>query len=79
MPLPNLILIGEFRHPHLIPSAEALSFDKRTPFLEGEDKKLFIGCAKRCLAWIPEERPTAKQLFDDPWVTFGLEEFIGRK
>lgn len=35
---------------------------------EGEDKDLFIKFARRMLKWMPEERATAKELLDDPWL-----------
>lgn len=37
--------------------------------LHGEDKKMFIiKFAKRMLKWNPEERSTAKELLQDPWL-----------
>lgn len=34
----------------------------------GEEKAKFIGFVKRMLKWNPEERSTAKELLDDPWL-----------
>ncbi|KAI1964450.1 hypothetical protein LOZ07_000921 [Ophidiomyces ophidiicola] len=58
---------GDFKYPHLVPS-EDFNFSTLTPFFEGEDKRLFLNFAKRMLTWMPEERATAKELLDDPWL-----------
>ncbi|ODM20524.1 hypothetical protein SI65_03577 [Aspergillus cristatus] len=34
-----------------------------------EDKTAFLRFIRRTLAWIPEERRTAKELLQDPWLT----------
>ncbi|KAE8354952.1 kinase domain protein [Aspergillus coremiiformis] len=60
---------GEFKFPHLIPSEE-FNLDRLTPFLHGEDKRLFLEFAKRMLQWDPEQRSTAKDLSNDPWLTY---------
>ncbi|KAL8972125.1 MAG: hypothetical protein Q9197_002927 [Variospora fuerteventurae] len=60
---------GEFKHPQLIPS-EAFTFSDLTPFLQGEDKRLFIEFASEMLKWLPEERSSAKVLYNDPWLSF---------
>ena len=36
--------------------------------LEGEDKRLFLDFIKKMLQWLPEERKTAKELLEDPWL-----------
>lgn len=58
---------GSFRYPDLIPG-EDFNFSNKTTMLNGQEKTLFIQFAKRMLAWVPEERSTAKQLLDDPWL-----------
>ncbi|KFY02011.1 hypothetical protein O988_02397 [Pseudogymnoascus sp. VKM F-3808] len=60
---------GEWKHPHLMPP-ETFMFETQTSSLQGEDKKLFIQFAKRMLKWVPEERATAKELYEDPWLNF---------
>lgn len=58
---------GEFKYLNLIPS-KPFSFSDLTPVLQGEDKRLFIEFASKMLRWLPEERLTAKELYNDPWL-----------
>ena len=58
---------GEFRYPKLIP--EDFSFESSINRIRGRDKELFIDFAKKMICWLPEERWTAKQLLDHPWLT----------
>lgn len=37
--------------------------------LSGEDKRLFLQFVARMLRWLPEDRATAKQLLEDPWLS----------
>ncbi|KAG5930109.1 hypothetical protein E4U53_002301 [Claviceps sorghi] len=60
---------ASFKHPELIPD-ENFNFSHKTTMLDGRDKILFIQFAKRMLCWVPEERSTAKELLDDPWLKF---------
>ncbi|PGH16528.1 CMGC/SRPK protein kinase [Helicocarpus griseus UAMH5409] len=60
---------GEFRFPDLIPP-EDFSFSNLTPFLQGEEKRLFLAFAKRMLQWDPEYRATARELYGDPWLDY---------
>ncbi|KFY37814.1 hypothetical protein V495_06921 [Pseudogymnoascus sp. VKM F-4514 (FW-929)] len=60
---------GEWKRPYLMPP-ESLTFESQTPSLQGEDKRLFIQFARRMLKWVPEERATAKELYEDPWLNF---------
>ncbi|GFF33620.1 hypothetical protein IFM58399_03602 [Aspergillus lentulus] len=48
---------GEFKLPGLIPSEE-FNFSNLTPFLHGEDKRLFLGFVSKMLRWEPEVRTT---------------------
>jgi serine/threonine-protein kinase SRPK3 len=64
-----LTIPGEFKYPNLA-SSEAITFSNLTSFLQGEDKRLFIGFASKMLRWLPEERLTAKELYNDPWLNF---------
>lgn len=49
--------LGEFRHQYLLPSEE-FTFSNLTPFLQGEDKRLFLQFVRKMLRWEPEQRPT---------------------
>lgn len=60
---------GEFKFPDLIPSEE-FNLPNLTPFLDGEDKRLFLQFVRKMLCWEPEQRSTAKELCDDPWLNF---------
>ncbi len=51
-------------------SSTEFTFSILTPFLQGEDNRLFIEFASRMLRWLPEERSTAKELYNDPWLNF---------
>ena len=57
---------GNFRNPKLIP--KDLSFEISICQTKGEEKELFIDFAKKMLCWLPEERWTAKQLLEHPWL-----------
>lgn len=57
---------GQFRHPKLVPTG--FSFESSITRLKGEDKELFINFAKKMICWLPEERWTAKQLLQHPWL-----------
>jgi serine/threonine protein kinase len=64
----KLTLTGRFKYPDLIPGKD-FTFSNLTTFLENEhDKAHFIRFAKRMLTSVPEERSTAKELLNDPWL-----------
>ena len=65
----TLMRLGTFKFPHLIPS-EGYNFSNLTPILHGEDKRLFIEFVRRMLQWEPERRSSAKQLYNDPWLSY---------
>jgi hypothetical protein len=64
-----IFLTGHFKYPHLIP--KTFTIESLVPFMDGEDKRLFVALARRMLKWLPEERATAAELASDPWLTFG--------
>lgn len=37
-------------------------------FLEGKNKEMFIAFIRGMLQWRPEDRKTAKELLQDPWL-----------
>ncbi|KAG8408172.1 hypothetical protein J3459_018134 [Metarhizium acridum] len=49
-----------------IPSG--LSLESCEVFLEGENKEGFLSLVRGMLQWRPEDRKTAKQLAQDPWI-----------
>ena len=53
-------------HKDLIPTDVRL--EDSVLSLEGEDKRLFLDFAKKMLQWLPEDRKTAKELLEDPWL-----------
>jgi serine/threonine protein kinase len=57
---------GEFMHKELIPTD--VRFEGSVLALDGEDKRLFLDFIKRMLQWLPEDRKTAKELLEDPWL-----------
>jgi hypothetical protein len=62
-------LLGEFRYQHLLPSEE-FTFSNLTPFLQGEDKRLFPQFVRKMLQWEPKQRSTEAELYNDPWLDF---------
>ncbi|GLA00531.1 hypothetical protein AnigIFM60653_009280 [Aspergillus niger] len=60
---------GTFKFPELIPSEE-FNFSNMTPFLQGEDQRLFIDFVRKMLQWEPERRSCAKELYNDPWLNY---------
>ena len=36
--------------------------------LVGQEKELFFKFMRAMLEWLPEERKTAKELLEDPWL-----------
>lgn len=45
-----------------------LSWDLAVTHMQGDNKASFIDFAKKMIAWDPEERWTAKQLLEHPWL-----------
>ncbi|KAK2767427.1 hypothetical protein FQN54_003583 [Arachnomyces sp. PD_36] len=62
---------GEWLGHTPIPSSRSLeSLETR---LQDKSKSSFLRFIRRALAWIPEERPTAKELLQDPWLRGTIE------
>lgn len=36
--------------------------------LEGKEKVVFLQFVRKMLQWLPEDRKSAKELMDDPWL-----------
>lgn len=58
---------GEFKYPEYV--LKDLDWDASVSRLRGEEKDLFIDFAKKMITWVPEERWTAKQLLEHPFLT----------
>ncbi|ETN45530.1 uncharacterized protein HMPREF1541_09362 [Cyphellophora europaea CBS 101466] len=59
---------GELRKTKLI-NARCTWDAQIKKFMKGEERELFIDFAKKMICWLPEERWTAKQLLDHPFLT----------
>jgi serine/threonine protein kinase len=57
---------GEFMHKDLI--STDVRVEDTILFLEGEDKRLFLDFIRKMLQWLPEDRATARELLEDPWL-----------
>ncbi|KAH6715832.1 kinase-like domain-containing protein [Leptodontidium sp. MPI-SDFR-AT-0119] len=51
-----------------IPTAEATSLEMSETRLEGENREMFLQMMRGMLTWRPEDRKTAKQMLDEPWL-----------
>ncbi|KAI9843776.1 MAG: hypothetical protein M1837_006137 [Sclerophora amabilis] len=58
---------GEFLYKELIPSSSRLE-DSVPSIQDAEDKRQFLDFVRGMLRWVPEERKTAKDLLEDPWL-----------
>jgi serine/threonine-protein kinase SRPK3 len=56
---------GNWRGDAEVPKINLEEAEKR---LDGEEKKLFLDFVRKMLKWKPEERSSAKDLLDDPWL-----------
>jgi hypothetical protein len=45
-----------------------LSLEAAEKFLQGSEKEAFLAFVRSMLRWVPEERKTARELLDDPWL-----------
>ncbi|KAF1820044.1 kinase-like protein [Dissoconium aciculare CBS 342.82] len=57
---------GDLRKKSLI--NEQFNFESAIRSVGGEEKEMFIKFVKRMIRWRPNERSTAKELLDDPWL-----------
>lgn len=42
--------------------------------LEGKNKESFLHFVRTMLRWVPEERKSARELLDDPWLNETFEK-----
>ncbi|CVL11855.1 related to dis1-suppressing protein kinase dsk1 [Fusarium proliferatum] len=59
---------GEIKNPGLVPAPGDFSFENTISCMSGEEKVRYIRFIKRMVKWSPEERSTARELLDDPWL-----------
>ncbi|CAG7996098.1 unnamed protein product [Penicillium nalgiovense] len=57
---------GKWKHDIEIPTG--VSLEQSEEFLEGRNKEMFIAFMRGMLQWRPEDRKTAKDLLQDPWL-----------
>jgi hypothetical protein len=66
-----LIIIGNWIATTPIPDQTIESRELR---LEGKEKELFIAFLRKILRWLPEDRLTAEELYDDEFLNRVSEE-----
>ncbi|KAE8349567.1 kinase domain protein [Aspergillus coremiiformis] len=49
-------------------SIPPISLEESEENLDGQSKPLFLEFMRKMLRWVPEERKTAQELLDDPWL-----------
>ena len=59
-------LEGEFMRKDLIPTD--VDLETSIVSLEEKDTRLFLNSVKKMLEWLPEDRKTAQELLEDPWL-----------
>ncbi|EEQ87765.1 serine/threonine protein kinase [Blastomyces dermatitidis ER-3] len=52
----------------VIPIPQHASLEASEEFLEGRNKEMFLAFMRGMLQWRPEDRKTAKELLEDPWL-----------
>ncbi|RAH75807.1 kinase-like protein [Aspergillus japonicus CBS 114.51] len=57
---------GTLKKEDLVPSN--YSFESTISLFDGEEKRMFISFVNRMIKWKPEERSTAAELLQDPWL-----------
>ncbi|KAJ5556542.1 hypothetical protein N7494_000457 [Penicillium frequentans] len=58
----------KFRYNALIPFR---NLEHTIPFLEDKDRAAFLSFVRQMLTWLPEERKTARELMDHPFLSLG--------
>ena len=66
---------GNFRKLNLI--KKDFSFEQSITRVRGPEKDVFIDFVKHMICWLPEDRWTAKQLLDHPWLK--MESSLSRR
>ncbi|CAI7608261.1 unnamed protein product [Penicillium viridicatum] len=63
---------GQFKGTTIAPSN--FNFENSICHIHNEDKRMFIEFVQKMIKWHPEERSTAKELLQDPWLYAELED-----
>ncbi|KAH6719717.1 kinase domain-containing protein [Leptodontidium sp. MPI-SDFR-AT-0119] len=58
---------GEFMHKDLVSSH--LHLTDSVTSLQGSEKSHFLAFVRKMLQWLPEDRKTARELLEDPWLS----------
>lgn len=64
-------ITGKWKQDVEIPGG--VSLEKSEAFLDGRNKELFLAFMGGMLQWRPEDRKTAKELLQDPWLNGQIE------
>ena len=62
-----MLLLGKFKHEHLVPNA--LNLSNSVLSIGGAAKQEFLDFVRQMLQWLPEKRKCAKELLEDPWLS----------
>ena len=46
-----------------------VSFEESELYLEGQNRDMFIQFVRKMVTWDPDERQTASELLEDPWLS----------
>ncbi|KAJ5585433.1 uncharacterized protein N7459_005233 [Penicillium hispanicum] len=63
---------GQFKGTEISPSN--FNFENSIGNIHNEDKRMFIEFVQRMIKWRPEDRSTAKELLQDPWLYAEFDE-----
>ncbi|KAK3185378.1 hypothetical protein K4F52_005880 [Lecanicillium sp. MT-2017a] len=53
------------------------SLESREPKLEGEEEQQLLVFVRKVLCWLPEDRQSASQLYDDAFIINGYQRHEG--
>ncbi|KAL4884477.1 kinase-like domain-containing protein [Aspergillus karnatakaensis] len=59
---------GEWKHKQEVMIPRGVSLETSERFLKGKNKEDFLVFMRKMLQWRPEDRKTARELLDDPWL-----------
>lgn len=65
----TLIVIGNWKGVAPIPESNLQTLEES---LKSDEKQELLRFLRRMLCWLPEDRPSAKELLFDPWLMHGL-------